>query len=124
MAQAQPIGRAPPTAAGVAMATIDIIRNADDKRKALKATSFWLRNTLSEYIDVQTNYNTPIIPIIMGDSNSTLNLQALFLSKGILVGAVRPPTVPQDSSRIRLSLNSELTKEKLEPLISIIKEHS
>ena len=114
----------PPFQAGVAMATIDIIRNADDKRKALKTTSFWLRNTLSKYIDVQTHYNTPIIPIIMGDSASTLNLQSLFLSKGIIVGAVRPPTVPPDSSRIRLSLNSELTKEKLEPLISIIKEHS
>jgi 8-amino-7-oxononanoate synthase len=114
----------PPFQTGVAMATIDIIRNADDKRKVLKTTSFWLRNTLSEYMDVQTNYNTPIIPIIMGDSTSTLNLQSLFLSKGIIVGAVRPPTVPPDSSRIRLSLNSELTKEKLEPLISIIKEHS
>ncbi len=114
----------PPFQTGVAIATIDIIRSADDKRKSLKTISQWLRNTLSEYIDVQTNYNTPIIPIIIGDSASTLKLQSSFLSKGIIVGAVRPPTVPYDSSRIRLSLNSELTEEKLEPLISVIKEYS
>jgi 8-amino-7-oxononanoate synthase len=114
----------PPFQTGVAMATIDIIRNAEDKRKSLKTISLWLRNTLSEYIDVQTSCNSPIIPIILGDSASTLKLQSLFLSKGIIVGAVRPPTVPFDSSRIRVSLNSELSKEKLKPLITIIKEHS
>ncbi|HIA31701.1 MAG TPA: hypothetical protein EYN83_00240, partial [Nitrospinaceae bacterium] len=77
-----------------------------------------------EHIDVQTNYNTPIIPLIVGSNDSTLNLQRLFLNNGIVVGAVRPPTVPQGSSRIRLSLNSELSKEKLEPLISIVKKWS
>lgn len=113
-----------PHQTGVALATIDIVKNASEKRKLLKLTSGWLRNKLAEYIDVQTNYNTPIIPIIIGDIAATQKLQAIFLNKGIIVGAVRPPTVPQGSSRIRLSLNSELTKEKLEPLISIIKEYS
>ena len=60
----------------------------------------------------------------MGDSISTLKLQALLMKKDIAVGAVRPPTVPHGSSRIRLSLNSELSKENLDPLISIIKESS
>ncbi len=113
-----------PHQAGVALATIKMVRNADGKRESLKLISHWLRNRLAEYINVQTNYNTPIIPIIMGDSISTLKLQTLFLKKGIIVGAVRPPTVPRGSSRIRLSLNSELSKEKLEPLISTIKECS
>jgi len=113
-----------PHQTGVALATIDIVKNSDEKRKSLKLTSCWLRNKLAEYIDVQTNYNTPIIPIIIGDIAATRKLQALFLNKGIIVGAVRPPTVPQNTSRIRLSLNSEVSKEKLGPLISIIKEYS
>ena len=86
--------------------------------------TYFRRELGVEYIDVQTNYNTPIIPLIVGSNDSTLKLQALFLNKDIIVGAVRPPTVPRGSSRIRLSLNSELSKEKLEPLISIIKEWS
>jgi 8-amino-7-oxononanoate synthase len=60
----------------------------------------------------------------VGSNDSTLKLQTLFLKKGIIVGAVRPPTVPRGSSRIRLSLNSELSKEELEPLLSIVKEWS
>ena len=113
-----------PHQTGVALASIDVVRNAHKKRESLKILSRWLRSRLVEYIDVQTNHNTPIIPLIVGSNNFTLKLQALFLKKDILVGAVRPPTVPLGSSRIRLSLNSELSKEKLEPLISIIKEWS
>lgn len=113
-----------PHQAGVALASIDVVRNAHEKRESLKLLSRWLRSRLVEYIDVQTNHNTPIIPIITGNNDDTLKLRALFLKKDIIVGAVRPPTVPRGSSRIRLSLNSELSKEKLEPLISIVKEWS
>jgi 8-amino-7-oxononanoate synthase len=113
-----------PHQTGVALASIDVVRKAHKKRESLKLLSHWLRNKLVEYIDIQTNYNTPIIPIIVGSNDETLKLQALLLNKGIVVGAVRPPTVPQGSSRIRLSLNSELSKEKLKPLISIVKEWS
>jgi len=113
-----------PYQTGVALASIDVVRNAHEKRESLKLLSRWLRNRLIEYIDIQTNYNTPIIPLIVGSNDSTLKLQRLFLNNGIVVGAVRPPTVPQGSSRIRLSLNSELSKEKLEPLISIVKKWS
>ena len=109
---------------GVALASIDIIKNAHKKRESLKLLSRWLRSRLVEYIDVQTNHNAPIIPLIVGSNDSTLRLQTLFLKKGIIVGAVRPPTVPRGSSRIRLSLNSELSKEELEPLLSIVKEWS
>ncbi len=113
-----------PHQTGVALASIDIIKNAHKKRESLKLLSGWLRSRLVEYIDVQSNQNTPIIPLIVGSNYSTLKLQSLFLKKGIIVGAVRPPTVPRESSRIRLSLNSELSKEELEPLISNIKEWS
>ncbi len=113
-----------PYQTGVALASIDVVRNAHEKRESLKLLSRWLRNKLIEYIDIQTNYDTPIIPLIVGSNDSTLKLQRLFLNNDILVGAVRPPTVPQGRSRIRLSLNSELSKEKLEPLISIVKKWS
>jgi len=113
-----------PHQTGVALASIDVVRNAHEKRESLKLLSSWLRNRLIEYIDIQKNYNTPIIPLIVGNNNSALKLQRLFIDNDIIVGAVRPPTVPLGSSRIRLSLNSELSKEKLETLISIVKKWS
>ena len=111
-----------PYQTGVALATIDIVKNAHKKREKLKSMSSWLRNQLVKFIDVNTKYSTPIIPIILGDNNSTLKLQSLLLNKNIIVGAIRPPTVPKGTSRVRLSLNSELSKNNLEILISTIKE--
>ena len=113
-----------PHQVGVALATIDILKMADNKRKILKKTSQWLRNTLVEFMDVETKFHTPIVPILIGKSEDALKFQEICMNKGILVGAVRPPTVQRESSRIRVSLNSELSKEKLEPFISIVKEWS
>ena len=103
---------------------IDILIKADDKRENLKKTSQWLRNRLAEFIDIDTRFHTPIVPLVIGRPADALRFQKLCINKGILVGAVRPPTVPKDSSRIRISLNSELSQEKLDPFISIVKEWS
>jgi 8-amino-7-oxononanoate synthase len=73
---------------------------------------------------VDTSLHTPIIPLIFNNIETVLKLQKLFLKQGIIVGAVRPPTVPNNSSRIRLTLNCELSKKELEPLIKTIKEWS
>ena len=113
-----------PYHAGVALASIDIVMNSQHKRSQLKNTSKWLRNQLAKYINVETNLHTPIIPLIFNDIETVLKLQKLFLKKGIIVGAVRPPTVPNNSSRIRLTLNCELSKKELEPVIKTIKEWS
>ncbi len=113
-----------PHQAGVALASIEIVKNAHKKRESLKQISRWFRNRLVQYVDVDTNYETPIIPLIVGSNESTLKLQKLFLNEAIVVGAVRPPTVPQGSSRIRFSLHSELSTEELDPIILIVKEWS
>lgn len=113
-----------PHQAGVALATIDIVMKAHNKRESLKNISQWLRNKLAEFMSVETRFITPIIPLVVGQPHEAIKLQEICLNERILVGAVRPPTVAPGSSRIRISLNSELTKEKLEPLISTIKKWS
>ena len=113
-----------PHQVGVALSNIDILIKADDKRENLKKTSQWLRNRLAEFIDIDTRFNTPIVPLVIGRPADALRFQKICINKGILVGAVRPPTVPKDSSRIRISLNSELSQEKLDPFITIVKEWS
>ncbi len=111
-----------PYQTGVALATIDIVKKSHKKREHLKSISSRLRNQLAKSLDVDTEYSTPIIPIILGDNRSTLRLQSVLFNKNIIVGAIRPPTVPEGTSRIRLSLNSELSENNLEFLISTIKK--
>lgn len=46
----------------------------------------------------------PIVPIIVGEDRKTIEMQRLLLEKGIFLQAIRPPTVPQGSSRLRLTI--------------------
>ena len=57
--------------------------------------------------------STQIIPVACGRNRVALHAQALLRSEGLLVAAVRPPTVPQGAARLRLSLRADLTEEDL-----------
>ena len=94
-----------PHQVGVALATIDIVIKANDKRRSLNNISQWLRNKLADILSMEIRVQTPIVPLILGESSDVLKFQEICMNKGILVGAVRPPPVPKASSRIRVSLN-------------------
>ena len=112
----------PPYQAGVALSSIGIVQEAQGKRQALHSLSHWFRKELSILPHIPSGFDTPIIPVLIGEAETTLEIQNRCLEKGILVGAVRPPTVPHGTSRLRVSLHSEQTPEQLQPFISIIKE--
>ena len=61
-----------------------------------------------------------IIPIIAGESSRALEWSAKLLEKGVLVGAVRPPTVRRGTSRLRLSLSSSMTDSDLQKLLDAL----
>lgn len=56
---------------------------------------------------------TQIIPVFCGKNRIALHAQALLRAEGLLVAAVRPPTVPQGTARLRLSLRADLTDDDL-----------
>lgn len=80
----------------------------------MKSNSFGLKLTSDEL--------TPIKSILVADENQLMQLQERLLVKGIYVSAIRPPTVPQNASRIRVSLNCEHSKEQIDYLIQSILE--
>ena len=55
--------------------------------------------------------STQIIPVIMGDNATTLWARDHLLASGVLVSAIRPPTVPQGTSRLRLALRADMQAE-------------
>ena len=110
-----------PSQAGAALEAIKLIKNYDKQRKILKNLSKYLRksvNTSSE------DYLSPIIPVLIGDPKKTIKLRDTLLEKGILVGAVRPPTVPANTSRLRISLNSGINKSVLNELLNILGDYN
>ena len=69
----------------------------------------------------QTNsFDSQVVPIILGDPKDTLELRNKLLEYGILVGAVRPPTVPKNSSRLRFSFHAGVGEGKVEKILGIL----
>jgi 7-keto-8-aminopelargonate synthetase-like enzyme len=66
--------------------------------------------------------NIPIATISMGDEESALNASQRFYEDGFLVPAIRPPTVPRGSSRLRISLSAAHTHEQVGALIDRLRE--
>lgn len=62
----------------------------------------------------------PIIPIIIGSEKKTLAVSRALWDQGIFIPAIRPPTVPENQSRLRLSLMATHTQEHLDRLLDVL----
>ena len=75
-----------------------------------------LRDRLSEMELYFGNSTTHIIPILMPSESRALEVRDELLNRGILVSAIRPPTVPVNQSRLRVALNVSHTIEDVNRL--------
>jgi 7-keto-8-aminopelargonate synthetase-like enzyme len=84
--------------------------------------STWLRSRLTEagLVVPKTRFPTPIIPVVLKDARRTLEAAARLEAAGFLVAAIRPPTVPAGSSRLRISLHCEVSEEQLARLAGVL----
>ena len=109
-----------PAQVGSAEIALQILQSAQEKRKYLQKISRSCRKILNiEELD-GINTPSPIVPVLIGDPSKTLELRNHLLKKGIMVGAIRPPTVPPHTSRLRISLHTGVTSQTLEELGNII----
>jgi 8-amino-7-oxononanoate synthase len=111
-----------PAQVGAAESAMHIIQQASAERAHLRSLAKEFRRNL-----IAAGWNTvgtdsPIIPIFMKDEDSAIQVRNIFLDKGILVSAVRPPTVPKGSSRLRLSLHAGLNRENCLEVLEILKQ--
>ena len=111
-----------PAQVGAASAAIDIIRQSEDKRNTLRALAKTFRRLLTESGWKTNDFDSPIVPIVVGDAGETLKLRNHLLEHGLLVGAVRPPTVPCGTSRLRVSLHVDVTEAELTELLGILSQ--
>lgn len=56
---------------------------------------------------------TPIIPLLVGDEDRAMEFSKMLFEEGIFIPAIRPPSVPKDTSRLRITLMATHTKEDL-----------
>lgn len=98
----------------VALEALSIIRREPEARKALAEKSTWFRNKLIDSgFNIPMNI-TPIIPLMVGDSGIAVRFSMLLFNEGVYIPAIRPPTVPDGTSRLRISIMATHTYEDLE----------
>ena len=100
---------APPSIAAAIDASLDIIAAEPERRHRVRALSRYLRDRLS-----MPDSDSPILPIVIGENERALALASALQRDGFDIRAIRPPTVPPGTARLRLSLNCELTEATLD----------
>ncbi len=114
----------PPSMAEAACAAIVIIKDEEARRTQLMANAQYLRSALNGMGFDTMNSTTPIIPILVGNSQRAVEMSAHLLSQGVFVQAIRPPTVPVNSARLRVTVMATHTRQDLDKLLHIIWHHS
>jgi len=91
------------------------------EREYLKNLSYTFKDKLKN-LNLSTISQSQIIPIIIGDNEKTLNFAKIFQENDILLMAIRPPTVPEGTSRLRISLTSNITDINLSRIFDIFNQ--
>jgi len=65
---------------------------------------------------------TPIQPLIIGNNDDAVSVSKKLLQRGVLVAAIRPPTVPANSSRLRITLTAAHTEAQVYKLLDMLKD--
>ena len=92
------------------------------EREHLQIISTQLRNELKE-LDIETMGSSNIIPILVGDSQKCVKLAEYLQEKGFLVFPIRPPAVPVNTARLRISICADMDWEELKELPKLIKSY-
>ncbi len=112
----------PPAACVAAMAALDVVVREPERRRRVLESAVRVRETL-QALGWKTGPScSQIIPVIVGDAERAVALSRRLEESGLLVPAIRPPTVPRGSSRLRISLSSEHTPDDLERLLEALGE--
>jgi len=109
----------PPAAAAVATAAMALIDADPSIVRALHARIGEFRRAC-EAQGVAASSATAIQPVIVGESARVVALSAGLREAGLLVPAIRPPTVPQGTARLRISLSAAHTRVQVETLVSAL----
>jgi 8-amino-7-oxononanoate synthase len=107
----------PAATSAAAIAALDIVELEPDRRQKLQAAAKELRERLRNQGWNTGESASQIIPLIVGDPNRTMELAAGLREAGYFVPGIRPPSVPEGESLLRLSLCYHHTPEAIDGLL-------
>ncbi|MFZ5564028.1 MAG: aminotransferase class I/II-fold pyridoxal phosphate-dependent enzyme [Thermodesulfobacteriota bacterium] len=106
----------PPAVLGAIDAALDLVPAMDDQRRTLLENAAHLRARLAGDGFDTGRSSSQIIPVIAGSEQAVLDLSRFLEDRGFLAVAIRPPSVPQGRSRVRISLSALHTRRDMDRL--------
>jgi len=101
-----------PADTAAALAALDVVRSPE-------GTS--LRARLALLVDrVRPGHPSPIVPVVLGSEERAVTASSALLAEGLWVPAIRPPTVPVGTSRLRVTLSAAHTDEQVDALVGAL----
>ncbi|MGN6369537.1 MAG: 8-amino-7-oxononanoate synthase [Phycisphaerae bacterium] len=107
----------PPASAGAALAALRIVQREPHRRQRVLALAARIKQALLDMGFQCGESASPIIPVILGEPGAALAAADYLRDRGIWVPAIRPPTVPRGSARLRISLMATHTDADVEQLL-------
>ncbi|MFZ3206326.1 MAG: 8-amino-7-oxononanoate synthase [Pseudomonas sp.] len=112
----------PPALACATLKSLELLRSEGWRREHLNALIKRFREGARAIGLELMDSATPIQPILIGDSARAMRLSQLLRERGLLVTAIRPPTVPVGSARLRVTLSAAHSSAQLELLLQALAE--
>jgi 8-amino-7-oxononanoate synthase len=107
----------PPYFAAQVAAGMTFAKEAESERARLVELSAYLRNELKNN-GIEAGGDSHIVPVILGSNDAAVNFAESLRSRGFGVRAIRPPTVPSGTARLRFSLTAQIMKDDLSELVA------
>ncbi|MGH7230462.1 MAG: 8-amino-7-oxononanoate synthase [Nitrospiraceae bacterium] len=108
----------PPANAAASAAALKVLQAEPARRARLWDNRRYFCDGLHALGFEITDTLSPIIPVLIGDAQKTLTMADRILQLGVYAPAIRPPTVPRETSRIRTTVTSEHTREQLDQVLA------
>jgi 8-amino-7-oxononanoate synthase len=111
---------APPPVASALDASLTLLESEPWRRRQLLDRASYLRRRLDEAGIAVADGVSQIIPVFLGDNQRAVQVAAALQREGFDVRAVRPPSVPTGTARLRLSVNTSLSEETLDRFVAAL----
>lgn len=110
----------PPAQACALSAALQVLQQAEDERAHLKALIAQFRDGCADLPYHLLASSTPIQPLVIGDNAQALQLARYLQQRGIWAPAIRPPTVPPGTARLRITLTAAHSHDDVEQLLAAL----
>ncbi len=112
----------PPAVAEATRCSLRLIQNEGWRREHLQRLVAAFRQRCGALGLVLTESFTPVQGLLLGSAETAINISRELESRGILVTAIRPPTVPQGTARLRITFSATHTMAQLQQLLDVLEE--